>query len=146
MPARELEPTRPALSARPGVIWFSTVAARWRSTVGHDWTEADVEDLYRDVTPRQVAAVEVCSALVPGVCDCVTRLRERGIKIAATTGYFREAAAIVLAAAKQQGYEPDFAICADDVPAGRPAPWMIFRAMEALGVYPPSAVVKLPPA
>ena len=36
-----------------------------------------------------------------------------------------------------------FCICADDVPAGRPAPWMIFRAMEATGVFPPAAVVKV---
>jgi phosphonoacetaldehyde hydrolase len=120
-----------------------TIAARWHSAVGRDWTEADVEGLYRDVTPRQVAAVEVCSALIPGVCECVARLRACGIKVAATTGYFREAAAAVLAAAKRQGYEPDCAICADDVPAGRPAPWMIFRAMEVLGVYPPAAVVKV---
>ena len=92
---------------------------------------------------RQVAAAEACSTLIPGVCECVTRLRECGIRVAATTGYFREAAAVVLAAARRQGYEPDFAICADDVPAGRPAPWMIFRSMEALNVYPPAAVLKV---
>lgn len=119
------------------------VAARWRAAAGRDWAEADVDDLYRDVTPRQVAAAEACGTLIPGVTDCVARLREHGIKVAATTGYFREAAAVVVAAAKRQGYEPDFAICVDDVPAGRPAPWMIFRAMEALGVYPPAAVVKV---
>ncbi len=28
-------------------------------------------------------------------------------------------------------------------PPGRPAPWMIFRCMEALGVYPPATVVKV---
>jgi phosphonoacetaldehyde hydrolase len=120
-----------------------SIAARWRSAVGRDWAEEDVKDLYRDVTPRQLAAVEARSTLTPGVLDCVARLRERGIKVAATTGYFRAAAAAVLAAAKRQGYEPDFAIGADDVPAGRPAPWTLFRAMEALGVYPPAAVVKV---
>ena len=43
------------------------------------------------------------------------------------------------ALAKQQGYEPDANVCGDDVPAGRPAPWMIFRVMEQLDVYPPAA-------
>ena len=119
------------------------VAAKWRAAHGRDWTEADVESLYQDVTPRQVEAAALYSALVPGVLPCVTVLRSLGIRIAATTGYFREAADIVLAAGKRQGYEPDFAICADDVPAGRPAPWMIFRAMEALDIYPPTAVVKV---
>jgi phosphonoacetaldehyde hydrolase len=119
------------------------VAAKWRAAAGRDWAEADVEELYRDVTPRQLQAVDLCSALIPGVRECVAELRARGIKIAGTTGYFREAAAAVLAAGRRQGYEPDFAICADDVPAGRPAPWMIFRAMEALGVYPPAVVIKI---
>ena len=49
----------------------------------------------------------------------------------------------VYAFAGRQGYGPDNNVCADDVPAGRPAPWMIFRNMEALGVYPPSSVIKV---
>jgi phosphonoacetaldehyde hydrolase len=120
-----------------------SVGAKWRAAVGRDWTEADVDALYRDVTPRQVEAAARYSDLIPGVVPTVNELRARGIKIAATTGYFREAADVVLAAAKRQGYEPDFNICADDVPAGRPAPWMIFRCMEALNVYPPAAVLKV---
>ena len=119
------------------------VAARWKLATGGDWSEPDVEALYRDVTPRQIEAARSYSTLIPGVTDCVARLRSRGIKVAATTGYFREAAAVVVEAAARQGYVPDFAVCADDVPAGRPAPWMIFRCMEALDVYPPRAVVKV---
>ncbi len=119
------------------------VAAKWRAAAGRDWSESDVEALYRDVTPRQVAAAKLYSALIPGVIEVVTALRASGIKIAATTGYFHEAAAVVLDSGRRQGYSPDFAICADDVPAGRPAPWMIFRCLEALNVYPPSAVVKV---
>lgn len=120
-----------------------SVSAKWRTVTGREWTERDVTELYRDVTPRQVEAAKTYSALVPGVIGAVTELRRAGVKLAGTTGYFHEAAAAVSAAAKQQGYEPDFNICADDVPAGRPAPWMIFRCMEALGVYPPAAVLKL---
>lgn len=119
------------------------IGERWKVVHSREWTEADVGNLYRRVTPMQVAAAKLHSALIPGVVGCVAELRKRGIKIAASTGYFREAAEVVYAAAREQGYEPDFAICADEVPAGRPAPWMIFRAMEATGVYPPAAVVKV---
>src|SRR5262249_33167255 len=70
-------------------------------------------------------------------------LRRRDIQIGATTGYFREAAEIVYEAARRQGFVPDACACAEDVPAGRPAPWMIFRILQALGTYPPSAVVKV---
>ncbi|MDY3553525.1 phosphonoacetaldehyde hydrolase [Gemmata sp. JC717] len=119
------------------------VGGKWRAAAGRDWSEADVEELYCDVTPRQVEAAVTYSELIPGAREAVTAVRAAGIKVAATTGYFHEAAAAVAGAAKRQGYEPDFNICADDVPAGRPAPWMIFRCMEALGVYPPAAVLKV---
>ena len=114
---------------------------RWRAAVGRDWSEADVEDMYRIVTPMQVAAARTHGRLCPGVLECMAELRARGVKIAATTGYFREAAEACYTVAAGQGYVPDFVICADEVPAGRPAPWMLFRCMEALGVYPPAAVV-----
>ena len=120
-----------------------SVAEKWRDATGHDWIEDDVEELYREAVPRQLESLGKHGELIPGVLEVVKELRRRGVKVAATTGYFREAADAVLAAAKRQGYEPDFAICADEVPAGRPAPWMIFRCMEALDVYPPAAVVKV---
>jgi phosphonoacetaldehyde hydrolase len=120
-----------------------SISQRWHSAHNRGWIEADVDALYQRVTPLQVSAAKQYSQLIPGVPECVAALRGMGLKIAGTTGYFHEAANAVYAAAKQQGYAPDFCICADDVPAGRPAPWMIFRAMEALNVYPPNAVVKV---
>jgi phosphonoacetaldehyde hydrolase len=66
-----------------------------------------------------------------------------GAKIGGTTGYFREAADLCLELAKKQGYEPDANVCGDDVPVGRPAPWMVYRVMEKLGTCPPATVVKL---
>jgi phosphonoacetaldehyde hydrolase len=119
------------------------LAIRWQTTTGAAWTEADVQQLYELVTPMQVAAAKKHADLVPELLECVFWLRQRGIKIAGSTGYFHEAAQACYAAAQQQGYVPDFTICADEVPAGRPEPWMIFRAMEQLRVYPPCAVVKV---
>jgi phosphonoacetaldehyde hydrolase len=120
-----------------------SVGNKWRNKLGRRWSESDIEELYRRVTPMQVTAAKAHSTLIPGVLECVRELKALGIKIAGTTGYFREAAEVCYAAGKEQGYQPDFVICADEVPAGRPKPWMIFRAMEALDVYPPSRVVKV---
>jgi phosphonoacetaldehyde hydrolase len=47
---------------------------------------------------------------------------------------------VLAPAARVNGFDPDHFICADDVPAGRPAPWMLFRSAERLGVYPMSSV------
>lgn len=125
------------------MLGVQEIGDRWQAAKGRPWAETDVDDLYRRVTPMQVKAAKEHSELIPEVLNCVAELRRRGILIAGTTGYFQEAADVVYAAAEGQGYKPDFRICADEVPAGRPAPWMIFRAMEALGVYPPTAVVKV---
>jgi phosphonoacetaldehyde hydrolase len=119
------------------------IADRWRRTHGRDWAEADLDRLYVEFMPLQMEVIGDHARLVPGLLDCVAELRRREIRIGATTGYFREAAERVYRAAKEQGYVPDAAACAGDVSIGRPAPWMVFRVMETLGVYPPAAVVKV---
>jgi phosphonoacetaldehyde hydrolase len=49
----------------------------------------------------------------------------------------------ILPAAQKQGYEPDSLVCPEDVPAGRPQPWMLYRSAMDLEVYPMSACVKV---
>jgi phosphonatase-like hydrolase len=57
-------------------------------------------------------------------------LKANNIVCATTTGFYRSVTEIVLSSA---GWREMFAanICSDDVKDGRPAPFMIFRAMEA---------------
>jgi phosphonatase-like hydrolase len=59
--------------------------------------------------------------------------RENGIKIASTTGFYRDESEFIL---EKTGWKEVFAanISSSDVPQGRPAPYMIFRSMEATGV------------
>ena len=46
-------------------------------------------------------------------------------------------------AATRQGYRPDVSVAADEVPVGRPYPWMCLRAAEVLDVFPPASFVKV---
>jgi phosphonatase-like hydrolase len=57
-------------------------------------------------------------------------LRDRGIRMALNSGFDRDTMTALLATLRWTNVV-DAAICDDDVPAGRPAPYMIFRAMEA---------------
>lgn len=126
------------------IVRAPAIAERWRRVQGREATEADIDQIYdQHFVPLQLESVEKSSGLVPGLLECVAALRKQGIKLATTTGYFREAALLCYAAAARQGFEPDLNLCPNDVREGRPAPWMIFRAMEALNIYPPSAVVKI---
>jgi phosphonoacetaldehyde hydrolase len=70
-------------------------------------------------------------------------LRARGIKIGSTTGYLTEMMKINQADAKRQGYEPDATVCASDVPAGRPYPYMCLQNVIKLGVSAVQACVKI---
>ena len=61
-------------------------------------------------------------------------LRDHGIKIALNTGFYRKVTEIILRTVGWHEGAVDSVICGDEVPSGRPAPFMIFRAMEATGV------------
>jgi phosphonoacetaldehyde hydrolase len=119
------------------------IAQHWMQKHGSAWTEADLEAMYHALVPRQLETVRGHAELVPGLLGCVGVLRSRGIRLGGTTGYFREAANLAVRAAREQGLVLDHNVCGDDVVAGRPAPWMIFRVMERLGIYPPAAVLKV---
>jgi phosphonoacetaldehyde hydrolase len=126
------------------LLGLPELAEQWRALHGKDWDESDVERIYRDdYIPLQLETIGLHDRLVPGLIGVVEALRGRGLKLATTTGYFREAATLVFDSARDQGYVRDLDVLPDEVSAGRPAPWMIFHAMETLGVYPPSSVVKV---
>ena len=117
------------------------VAATWRSVHRRAITEEDIDELYADFAPLLLETLAEYAALIPGVLGCMGHLRQAGVMIGATTGYFDAAAEIVATAAARQGYAPDSNICATQVSAGRPAPWLLYHTMERLGVFPPEAVV-----
>ncbi len=119
------------------------VAMAWRRVHGADCTEEDVLALFEEFKPMQEAAMERHAELIPGTVEAVAEMRRRGYRIGSTTGYPRAAAEIAARQAARQGYVPDAMICADEVPAGRPDPWMLLRNMERLRVFPPAAVVKI---
>jgi phosphonatase-like hydrolase len=58
-------------------------------------------------------------------------LRERGVRIALNTGFDRDITTLLLSALGWNSERVDAAVCGDDVPRGRPAPYLIFRCLEA---------------
>lgn len=80
---------------------------------------------------------------IAGVEDTFDELTRRGIKIATTTGFYRKVTEVILNSLGWDEKVLDVSICADDVPTGRPAPYMIFKAMEAAGVQDVNKVIKL---
>ncbi|HYO81816.1 MAG TPA: HAD-IA family hydrolase [Bryobacteraceae bacterium] len=94
----------------------------------HDEFTAKLIEVYRSVPP------------IAGAGETIRQLRASGYLVAATTGFDRT---ITTSIFQRLGWERDFAaiICSDDVAQGRPAPFMIFHAMESAGVNSVAEVV-----
>lgn len=125
------------------LINHPAVAAAWAAARGASPTEADVDAVYEVFVPMNEAVAARHATLVPGALEAVAALRVRGLRIGSTTGYTRSIMREVLPAAAAQGLTPDCVVCADEVPAGRPAPFGMYRCFLELGVYPPSSVIKV---
>jgi len=72
--------------------------------------------------------------VIPGVEETFAWLRSRQVKIALNTGFDRFITTLILQATGWTPTTVQVVVCADDVTLGRPAPYLIFHAMENLGV------------
>jgi len=80
--------------------------------------------------------------LIPGAREAVAELRAAGVKVALQTGYSRDVAELLLSIVGWKvGEDIDVLTTSDEVPASRPAPFMIFRGREATGVQSPAEVL-----
>jgi len=119
------------------------VRKRWQEKHGRLPSEDDVDAMFKDFVPLQLKCLSDYSDLIPGTLEVVKALRKRGCRIGSTTGYTTEMMKINLADAAKQGYAPDSTVCASDVPAGRPYPYMCLQNVINLGVSPVEACVKI---
>ncbi len=126
------------------VSQIPAVAERWGGVHdGQACTEEDVQGMFEEFVPLQIACLADYADLIPGTLEAVEDFRKRGLKIGSTTGYTIEMMEVLLGEARKRGYEPDATVCASEVPEGRPAPWMCLENAKRLGRYPLEAWVKV---
>lgn len=80
---------------------------------------------------------------IPGAEETFTYLRNRGIKVVTDTGFDATINNMVMEKLNWPGRLTDLAVCSSDVARGRPAPYMIFFAMERLGIFDVRQVMKI---
>ena len=125
------------------ILEMDSVAHQWQEQTGRAASAEDVEALFREFIPLQTEVIGRHTDVIPGVAQAVETLRRQGVVFGATTGYTRGMMGTLLANAAAAGFSPESNVCADEVPAGRPAPWMAITAAMQLGVYPLQACVKV---
>lgn len=119
------------------------VMKSWQAAHGRPCGEEDIEALYAEFVPLQLACLEAYAEPIPGTLGAVAEIRKKGMRVGATTGYTREMMEVLVPEAARLGYQPDAWVCPDDVPAGRPYPWMIYLNAIRLQVYPMESMVKV---
>lgn len=101
-----------------------------------------VEPAYDDFRARLAAAYRTTPPRpFHGVPETLAALRRSGVRVALTTGFDRETTDALLRSLGWERGVVDAVACIDDVPAGRPAPYLVFRAMERTGVADVRAVM-----
>jgi phosphonatase-like hydrolase len=121
---------------------FGMLAGRLYSP-GSPEAEKLADDALANFVERMSTAYEHHLSPIPGTEETFAFLRARGIKIATDTGFDATIGGLIMQRLKWPERFIDMAITSSDVPRGRPAPYMIFRIMEQLGILDVHQVMKV---
>ena len=119
------------------------IAEEWARVRGHAPAEADVDAVYDVFVPKNIAVAASFADLVPGAATVAHAIRERGMLIGSTTGYTREIMEKITPVAAEQGFAPEAMACTGDAPDGRPTPFLYYKVLLDLGIWPTSTTVKV---
>jgi len=120
------------------------IRERWKAVKGTDPDQGDVDAMFADFVPIQLACLPQYTALLPGVAATISKLQAEGLKIGTSTGFTRAMVDILEDAAAEQGYVPDASVAGDEVVHGaRPRPFMVYRNLDLMDISPIQSVVKV---
>ena len=110
--------------------------------VGSEETDKLVDKIYQDFRARlEENYKNEQLSCIPGAEDTLKWLKDRGILLATNTGFYRAVRDLVLHKLGWDGSAFDCNVCSDDVPRGRPSPYMIFECMSRLGITDVNQVI-----
>ncbi len=125
------------------ILSMPEVNEKFRALYKRDWNKGDVDEMYASFEKHLFASLKDFTTPIPGVLETMAMLREQGIKIGSTTGYTAKMMEIVRPGAEARGYRVDNLVTPNEVPAGRPAPYMIYKNMIDLAIPSVDQVVKV---
>ena len=120
------------------------IRERWTQIHQHEPTDEDVARMFEDFVPKQLACLSNYTEMIPGAVETVNTIQKSGIKIGMTTGFTRSMVDVLLKESQEHGYFPEVTVAGDEVEHGaRPGPFMVYRNLDLLGIYPIESVVKV---
>ena len=120
------------------------IAARWEAIKGAPPTQADVDAMFAEFVPAQLACLPKYTTLLPGAKEVCNDLQAQGIKIGVSTGFVRVMVDVLLKDVIAQGVTPDATVAGDEVLHGaRPDPHMVYKNLDLMGITDIKSVVKV---
>ncbi len=120
------------------------IRERWKGVHGKYPDSTDVEKMFADFVPAQVACLPEYTELLPNVAEVTQRMQKNGIKIGVTTGFLRVMVDVLLKDAIKQGFKPDVTVAGDEVENGaRPKPFMVYKNLDLMDITPIESVIKV---
>ena len=107
------------------ILNMPEVNDKFRARYGRDWNMDDVNEMYQSFEKHLFASLKNFTTPIPGVLDTQAMMD------------------VVRPGAAAKGYVVDNLVTPDDVPAGRPAPYMIYKNMIDLAIPSVDNVVKV---
>ena len=118
-----------------------TVKSKWGDSSLKADREATIQRLYGRCLEFQIEAAKERCIPIEGALEAIEQFRANDVAVGMTTGYPAEIVDAIRPQLKTAGFPTEVIVTASDVAVGRPAPWMIYRAAEALNVFPMDEVV-----
>ena len=122
------------------------VNEQFKKAYGRDWSEEDLNEIFADfdaILDNIITRPELALPIA-GAREAIDGWRDRDVVTGSTTGYPTAAGQKLNAYLKEHhGLHIDYSAYPEQVGAGRPQPWMIFKVMRKANIFPPAAVVKI---
>lgn len=119
------------------------VTEQFTQLYGRSWNEEDVLVMNSQFEEYLFASLSEYTTPINGVMEVVDSLRKSGYKIGSTTGYTSAMMDVVIPNAAAKGYSPDCCVTSNNLPSGRPAPYMVFQNMIEMEINDPKKLIKV---
>lgn len=108
-------------------------------------SEVLVEKIHTDFINAMVSFYDTTNDLHPlqNVEETFRKLKEKNIAVALNTGFTRKVTDTILQRLGWENGIVDMVVTSDEVPEGRPAPYMIRSIMDRLHIHSPKNVMKV---
>lgn len=125
------------------ILDLPEVATQWQATHGRLPNDQDVLLLSQRTEHQLLDLLPQAASPTPWLVQILEHIQKRGLKIGSSSDHPAKIMERLVPLAAEKGFAPDFWVATDQVPQGRPWPWMFFKNLKHLQICPPALTVNV---